>query len=636
MSSRRTIAVCVTGYDWEYESRVVNGIYERCQQLDINLLVFATLLRKPELNSDRVLPESIVRGELEIFNLMNLDLIDGIVILGESLISGDAVFEIERRARERGIPAVNVNDPDKKLYRNIILSDSIAMEFVMTHLVEDHKLTRIAFIGGFPGNLQTEERLSAYRKVLTAHGITVNEDWITYGEFWTKSTECTEKIMTSGDIPQAIVCASDAMAIFCMDWLKAHGYRIPEDIIVTGFDAIKDSELYRPSITTVRRAFGEAGTAAVDLIHDIWNGKDTPETLYVNSVLVPRQSCGCLPPDNGDIADFHSSRYNELNRTKEFHTYMIEMNTHFSSAKTSEELYSKAKRGAEFFSLNRLYICVGRDIESRHHSFDNDSGEYEGISDTMTSMLQYGHEIPIGTEFPTAQLLPEPFLNGEKPVFFAFSPLYFRNTFIGYLAYEPSKIQGLGELFGTWSMGISNNAGSFYTNSELQYVIGRLDNLNIRDPLTGLYNRRGMDRLGKQLLSEAKAAGQIITVICADIDHLKPINDVYGHEAGDNAILQTAHALMNAMPEHSACVRTGGDEYTIIIRHDSGVSIESFIDKVDDYLTEYNGGSSLPYSVGCSCGYCSAQAGELKDLEELSRLADDSMYKIKMAKKAAR
>ena len=60
---RKTVAVCVTGYDWEYESRVVNGIYMRCTELDVNLLVFANLMRRPEINSTRTLPESAARGE---------------------------------------------------------------------------------------------------------------------------------------------------------------------------------------------------------------------------------------------------------------------------------------------------------------------------------------------------------------------------------------------------------------------------------------------------------------------------------------------------------------------------------------------------------------------------------------------
>lgn len=94
---RKTIAVCVTGYNWEYETRVVNGIYERCKELDINLLAFANLMRRPELNSNRVLPESVVRGEIEIYNLINYDRVDGIIILGDPMIEESIIYDIAEK-----------------------------------------------------------------------------------------------------------------------------------------------------------------------------------------------------------------------------------------------------------------------------------------------------------------------------------------------------------------------------------------------------------------------------------------------------------------------------------------------------------------------------------------------------------
>lgn len=256
---RKCIAVCVTGYNWEYETRVVKGISEKCAELDINTLIFATLIKRTPLNFDRRLPESIIRGESEIFNLINYDLIDGIIILGDSIISENIIDDITEKAAQKNIPVVNVNDPKHKLYKNVILSDKTAMEFVMRHLIDVHHLTKINFIGGFPGNLQTEERLAAYKKVLSEHNIPIEESRIAYGEFWTKAAKCTEEFMTSDNKPEAIVCASDTMAIFAMDYLQNNGYKIPEDVIVTGFDGIEDCEHYSPTLTSVRRGFVSAG-----------------------------------------------------------------------------------------------------------------------------------------------------------------------------------------------------------------------------------------------------------------------------------------------------------------------------------------------------------------------------------------
>jgi DNA-binding LacI/PurR family transcriptional regulator len=337
---RKTIAVCVTGYDWEYESRIVNGIFMRCRELDINLLVFSNLKRKPELNSDRVLPESVIWGEMEIFKLINYDTVDGIIIIGESILDENVIGQIYEQAKLHGIPAVNVNDSKHVLSGNVLLSDKRAMEFVMSHLVEDHGFTKINFIGGFPGNLQTEERLAAYKKILSEHNIPIEEDRIAYGEFWKRSIDCTNKFLDAPELPQAIVCASDTMAIFCMDTIKERGLRIPEDIVVTGFDGIKDCELYSPTITSVRRGFNEAGIAAVDVLADLWSGRsNAPVTVNVDSVLVRNGSCGCASPAKSK--NFFNSFYDDQNNLLELSTDINEMNSKFANAATSAELFAE-------------------------------------------------------------------------------------------------------------------------------------------------------------------------------------------------------------------------------------------------------------------------------------------------------
>ena len=632
---RKTIAVCVTGYNWEYETRVVSGMRDRCKELDINLLVFASLLKKPELNAGRTLHESIIAGEVEIFNLINYELADGIAILGDSIISEEVIYNISAKAKKHGIPVVNINDPDHRLQKNIVLSDKIAMEFVVRHLVCDHGLKKINFIGGFPGNLQTEERLEAYKKVLTENNIPIEEERIAYGEFWKKSIECTENFIKSGEIPEAIVCASDTMAFFCMDCLKSHGYRIPDDIVVTGFDGVIDCESYDPPLTTVRRAFYESGEVAVNLFSDIWEGKETPDTILVDSVLERSRSCGCDGDINKDELDFYNTKYGYRNKAMEINYYVLETNTNFSNAETSVEIYREAQKAAYFFSLNSLYVCICSEVEDGTSSFKNADTDRYGISETMLSMTD-DEVIPSGTRFPSSRLVPTDIFNCEKARFFAFSPIYFKNRFLGYIAYEPTKMQGAGDFFATWLVTLSNNAGIFYMKNELEDVVDKLENLYIRDPLTGLYNRRGMEKLGKKVVEQARDNNGMLTVICVDIDRLKPINDNFGHEAGDNAILQTANAIKASVPRSSVSTRTGGDEYCIILANDNDEEIEGYIADIDSFLREYNEGSRLPYEVGCSCGFYSVPANQIESIDSMIKIADAKMYQQKAAKKANR
>lgn len=637
-TKRKTIAVLVTDYDFEYETRVVDGIYRACQEEDINLLVFASLLRKPELNSERVLPENVIHGETEIFRLINYNLIDGIIMIGESFVTADVISDVCAKAKEQHIPVVNINDPVHGTDINILLSDSVAMEYVMRHLVEEHGVRRINFIGGFPGNLQTEERLNAYKKILEEHHIPVEEKRIAYGEFWKKAAECTKKFLEEPreEWPEAIVCASDTMAIFCMDYLKTIGVRIPGDIIVTGFDGIKDCEMYNPTVTTVRRAFASAGQKAVSVLSDFWNNGKAEKTYYVESELIKNESCGCAKHvyDEGS----YTERYHIKNRFIEFNTYILEMTSNFGNVTDSKELYLDTIRGANFFHLKQMFLCLCADAEKQGRTLEQAESGYisSSLTDRVVSMVQFGHEVPVGTDFSSADLIPIDLLNREKPVFYAFSPLYFKDHFLGYMAYEPSGTSGSsGDLFATWVLQISNNAGSFYMKNELQYVVDKLEGLYERDPLTGLYNRRGMNR-NRKIVEHAIKSGEMVTVLCADVDNLKMVNDAYGHEGGDTVIIRVAMALSQALPERAVCVRTGGDEFCAIFSNKENGRVDDMIRHVDEILNDFNANSGLPYEAGCSCGYYSAWITDVSEIDDMMKIADDNMYKVKLAKKAVR
>ena len=172
--------------------------------------------------------------------------------------------------------------------------------------------------------------------------------------------------------------------------------------------------------------------------------------------------------------------------------------------------------------------------------------------------------------------------------------------------------------------------------NDLKYVVDELENLYIRDPLTGLYNRRGMDKLKYGMIEQARSLGGFVTIICADIDNLKPINDLYGHEAGDNAILRTANAIEASMPKGSICTRTGGDEFCIILSHKNENDVDEFIEQIDKFLADYNRTSGLPYKIGCSCGYSSIHSDRIVSLENMMTLADEDMYRVKARRKTNR
>ena len=89
--------------------------------------------------------------------------------------------------------------------------------------------------------------------------------------------------------------------------------------------------------------------------------------------------------------------------------------------------------------------------------------------------------------------------------------------------------------------------------------------LAIGDELTGLSNRRGFEMLGERLLAAARRLELPVSAIYADLDNLKPINDIYGHDAGDKALIDTAAVLAASMRASDLIARLGGDEFCALL-----------------------------------------------------------------------
>jgi GAF domain-containing protein len=89
--------------------------------------------------------------------------------------------------------------------------------------------------------------------------------------------------------------------------------------------------------------------------------------------------------------------------------------------------------------------------------------------------------------------------------------------------------------------------------------------LAIGDELTGLSNRRGFEMLGGHLLAAAGRLELPMTAVYADLDNMKPINDEYGHEAGDRAIAEIGALLEASLRESDLIARLGGDEFCALL-----------------------------------------------------------------------
>jgi diguanylate cyclase (GGDEF)-like protein len=157
------------------------------------------------------------------------------------------------------------------------------------------------------------------------------------------------------------------------------------------------------------------------------------------------------------------------------------------------------------------------------------------------------------------------------------------------------------------------------------------------DRLTGLLNRAAvLDSLTNDV-SRRIEGGETVAVLFIDLDGLKLLNDEYGHEAGDNAILVTAQALLKATSLCDVVGRLGGDEFLVVLCHEHSGDGNAVADRIRRTVAEHSipvQGFFVPLqaSVGVALTQCDSATDPMKLVHE----ADQAMYEAKKAARALR
>lgn len=163
-----------------------------------------------------------------------------------------------------------------------------------------------------------------------------------------------------------------------------------------------------------------------------------------------------------------------------------------------------------------------------------------------------------------------------------------------------------------------------------------LSHLAMRDELTGLFNRRGFFELAHTLMSTARLTGQPLTLIFADLDGLKGINDNHGHEEGDVALRAAAKLLQQTFRQDDIVSRIGGDEFVVLTRSSNLESLPEIERRLAKRFEEFNAGSGKPYAVGCSLGGYLMPADSMEPLDSVLSQADRLLYDAKRRKRSIR
>lgn len=301
-SRRRRIAFFVDSIEESYQSTVLAGVVDAAKAAEVGVLCFCGgILGSAE-------PSAAQRNA--IYSQVDAHTLDGLVVMSGAIGNLVGAADMVRFCGAyKPLPVVSIAAALDGV-PSVVVDDDLGMREAVNHLIVHHGRRAIVFIRGPQANEEAERRYRVYREVLEEHGLSFVPDRVLRGTFERSSGERSIGVLVDErEVTfDAIVAASDEMAIGAVRALLARGVRVPEDVAVVGFDDLEAAQFCFPPLTTVRQPLYEQGRVATEMLLQAIGGQRPSERVVLQTRLVVRRSCGCGP---SSIADSGSEAADE-------------------------------------------------------------------------------------------------------------------------------------------------------------------------------------------------------------------------------------------------------------------------------------------------------------------------------------
>lgn len=616
----KKIGVIICESSSSYQTKLLQGINQRAHQLGYDVLVFTTFVKL-------CFHENYEYGEKNIFNLIQFDKLNGLIVAGDTLqVRNLKETLFPRLQTECKCPIVFVDYDNDMGYDNITTDDTIAFEEIVDHLIEKHQCRNILFYSGPYSVSSTRVRYTGYQNALKKHNIALDSDFVSFdGNFWIESGEAVAREIIEGrrKRPDAIAFCGDYMAIAAQQTFQEAGWRIPEDIIITGFDAQDDSLRCVPPITSYTPAVDIAGENAVIALDAKIKGITSPEWVPSKGHFEIGGSCGCQEDFNYTKRIYYHNE-TSFDYQKFLHSSMME---DMAEAESFPSLLCKI----DFFlylltGWQEFHLCLCDKWLNYDIFYGEDSYLTDGYSEKMVQYIKSraGNNRIVQESFDTSLMLPALYEDKQEPFTYYFTPLHMNRKCFGYavLSYGSSnKVFDINYV--NWTKHICNALEYFRIRSKIARVADF-------DVLTGAYTRSGIQRNIDLLLSKIAYDNHKFMVLSADLNGLKYINDTFGHSAGDQAISEFAEILLSITDCSELCGRIGGDEFIILGCDDYPDSkIEDICRQINEKIDLVNASGRLNFTLSSSLGGIIAPISKASDIDALYQEADVQMYRMK-------
>ena len=400
--------------------------------------------------------------------------------------------------------------------------------------------------------------------------------------------------------------------------------------------------MHNPKITSVRTRCKELGQNACKILLDKMNDVEVEQATYLPDELVLNESCGCKNEVSLREQEYRIGAIGTENERRKMLHQMIMLEKHIIEGSTFEEWRDCIKEFISAINPPEFYVCANEGFVE--DVFELGMMEQEDMS--TEERLAYSQNVDViiayqngmfknHSSFDSHMAFDDLFHDTEGGKLYIFSPLHYLERNFGYFIFVDSSFTVGNQLYVSWLINMGDAIENIRKQSMLRNAMRRLDDMYIRDSLTGVYNRFGMERYFMELKKKCLMTNSSMHISFVDVDGLKKINDSCGHEEGD-LIIKTAAKILQKKAGKSYVIRYGGDEFVIMGLAKSEKEVETYWQHVNEEIEKYNNHHKKQADLSMSYGYDVFKIDVNTFLEDCIRVTDKKMYIDKSRKKQQR
>ena len=598
---RKKIAVFISALYEGMVRETVEGLLSAVGE-DMKIIFF-TSFADNHTSQNYVRYQDYDTGDFAVYLLPELKDYDALISF-DTYMTGSFIEPIDRLKKAAPCPVITLGTVKDGTY-SVVNDQDLSFSELIVHLIEEHGCRDFVHAAGPLQRSFCVERIEIFRNTLTARGLPCGDDRIYDG---TLRPECGDDIVdqilsdyaAKGEkkLPDAIVCVNDYTAIGVIQALEKRGFRVPGDVIVTGYDDILRAQFNEPSITTSAQPFFRVGKTGMDTLKQVLAGEDVSGIITVPGVLCRRQSCGCEPFNvyrKDTIREKYIRTVSNLESLALSNTNLI---LGGAMDETEEEVLKEIEDGClRETGFQDAVLCLIEGWEQKKMI----THRYDLKDETFSVVCGVWQGEPVKRQrLRRGQLIPDEMMNDGKPYFIF--PIHHLQYFMGYFIVSP-ELQGMEQLhIKSWLVSISAVLTNWYLRHQLTETVSELEVLYQTDTLTGLYNRRGYYRFFESYYEECRSGGKELAVFLIDMNGMKRINDRYGHAEGDFCLCTIAEAMRKSAKLEEICIRTGGDEFVVLAKNYNQFKEESYISMMREQIRESLKKAGKNYQVTVSIG----------------------------------